>query len=130
MYLSQQNKMGISPKIPHVIQSSEQLNTKSSSHDSNDDAFIKSLTFDDIDNILVIIGDESTIAIDRPFSESSERNDNNDTIISLSKVRDGIVVTRSSKRVLIDDSSINLSRSVKRKRIDNGIKMYLQQKRR
>ena len=119
MSLSQQNNMGKSPKIPHVIQSSEQVHTKSISDDNNDDAFIRSLTFDDVDNILVIIGDETAIAIDRPFSESSERNDNNDTITNLSKIRDEIVVARSSKRVLIDDSSINLSRSVKRKRIDN-----------
>lgn len=51
-----------------------------------------------------------------------------DTIASLSKFSDDILATKSSKRVLIGDSGINLLRSVKRIRLTTRIEIYLQQK--
>ena len=73
MYFSQQNQMDKSPKIPRVKQSFLKVSAKSNSHANSKDKFIRSLTFHDVDYILVRIGDETVITIDRPFYESSKK---------------------------------------------------------
>ena len=60
------------PKISRVRQTSEKANAKSSFHDNKEDEFIRSLTFGDVDNILVIVVDETTITTNRPFYKSFE----------------------------------------------------------